>query len=112
MTTSISDSGPNELARPRTRFTLGMLAVIGSAAFVGVQLTIGLSLGSYWLGLEPLTFAEWFTDNFVFLVPSAFLTLGPAMAGVIGSLWLTRAAQSSAALEGNSASGRPCPNRR
>lgn len=77
--------------RPRTQFVLGLLAVVGASAYLGVLLVIGLSLGAYWRGLEPEAFAEWFTDNFIFLAPTAFLTLGPAFVGAIGSLWLARA---------------------
>ena len=84
-----------EPERSRTRFVLGLLAVVGASAYVGVLLTIGLSLGIYWRGLEPQAYAEWFTDNFILLLPSVMLMLGPALVGVIGSLWLARADRSA-----------------
>ncbi|MEX1333835.1 MAG: DUF1772 domain-containing protein [Candidatus Limnocylindrales bacterium] len=79
-----------EPERPRARFVLGLLAVVGASAYLGVLLVIGLSLGAYWRGLEPQAYAEWFTDNFIYLLPSVMLMLGPALIGVIGSLWLAR----------------------
>lgn len=57
-------------------------AVIGSAMFTGVMLTIGLSLGRYWWSLEADEFAIWFKDNFILLLPSVVVTLLPAFIGV------------------------------
>ena len=58
------------------------LAVVGSAMFTGVMLTIGLALGRYWLDLEPQEFAVWFEANFILLLPCVVLTLVPAFIGV------------------------------
>ena len=58
------------------------LAVVGSAMFTGVMLTIGLALGRYWLSLEPQEFAAWFDANFILLLPCVALTLIPAFIGV------------------------------
>lgn len=58
------------------------LAVIGSAMFTGVMLTIGLALGRYWLDLEPQEFAAWFEANFILLLPCVAVTLIPAFIGV------------------------------
>lgn len=58
------------------------LAVVGSAMFTGVMLTIGLALGRYWLGLEPQEFAAWFDANFILLLPCVAVTLVPAFIGV------------------------------
>ncbi len=58
------------------------LAVVGSAMFTGVMLTIGLALGRYWVGLEPQEFAGWFDANFILLLPCVALTLIPAFIGV------------------------------
>ncbi len=58
------------------------LAVLGSAMFAGVMLTIGLALGRYWLDLEPQEFAVWFEANFILLLPCVMLTLTPAFVGV------------------------------
>jgi hypothetical protein len=58
------------------------LAVVGSAMFTGVMLTIGLALGRYWLDLEPQEFAVSFEANFILLLPCVAITLTPAFVGV------------------------------
>ena len=58
------------------------LAVVGSAMFTGVMLTIGLALGRYWLDLAPQEFAEWFDANFILLLPCVVTTLVPTFIGV------------------------------
>ncbi len=58
------------------------LAVIGSAMFTGVMLTIGLALGRYWVDLAPQEFALWFKANFILLLPCVMVTLVPAFVGV------------------------------
>ncbi len=57
-------------------------AVVGSAMFTGVMLTIGLALGRYWWSLEPQEFAVWFEQHFILLLPCVALTLIPAFIGV------------------------------
>lgn len=69
------------------RFVFQNLAVVGSAMFTGVMLTIGLALGRYWLDLEPQEFAMWFEANFILLLPCVVITLVPAFVGVG---WLLR----------------------
>ncbi|MEQ8842054.1 MAG: DUF1772 domain-containing protein [Acidimicrobiales bacterium] len=64
------------------RFVHQSLAVVGSAMFTGVMLTIGLALGRYWLDLEPQEFAVWFEANFILLLPCVVVTLVPAFIGV------------------------------
>lgn len=64
------------------RFVYQILAVVGSAMFTGVMLTIGLALGRYWLSLEPQEFAIWFEANFILLLPCVVITLVPAFVGV------------------------------
>lgn len=70
------------------RFVYQILAVVGSAMFTGVMLTIGLALGRYWVGLEPQEFAVWFEANFLLLLPCVAITLIPAFIGVG---WLLKA---------------------
>jgi uncharacterized membrane protein (DUF485 family) len=62
------------------------VAVVGSAMFTGVMLTIGLALGRYWLDLAPQEFAAWFEANFILLLPCVVVTLVPAFIGVGWSL--------------------------
>lgn len=69
------------------RFVFQNLAVVGSAMFTGVMLTIGLALGRFWVDLEPQEFAVWFEANFILLLPCVTITLVPAFIGVG---WLLR----------------------
>jgi hypothetical protein len=62
------------------------VALIGSAAFVGVLLTIGFGLGAFFLLSEPQVFERWFADYFVFLLIPVFLTSLPAFVGTIAML--------------------------
>ena len=72
----------------RTLFTY--LAVLGSAAFAGTMLCIGLAFGSYWTSLEPQAFLDWFARNNGFIARSIPIVALPAAIGLLGSLWLTR----------------------
>jgi uncharacterized membrane protein (DUF485 family) len=74
------------------RSTYTQAAVVGSAMFTGVMLTIGLALGRYWWSLEPQEFARWFEQNFILLLPCVLVTLLPAFIGVgrlLGQDWNT-----------------------
>ena len=62
------------------------VAVLGSAAFVGVMLTIGIGLGSFFILSEPSVFERWFADYFVFLLPAVFVTSLPAFVGTIAMI--------------------------
>ncbi len=62
------------------------VAVLGSAAFVGVMLTIGFGLGAFFLLSEPSVFERWFTDYFVFLLVPVGATSLPAFVGMIAML--------------------------
>lgn len=59
------------------------MATVGSAAFAGVVLTIGLGLGSFFLLVEPSEFVAWFRNYFWFLLGPVFLTSIPAFIGSI-----------------------------
>ncbi|MEM1183657.1 MAG: hypothetical protein AAGI53_01510 [Planctomycetota bacterium] len=66
---------------PKQRFCdiVDGLAIIGSSAFAGSNLFIGLSVGLHWLRLDPLDFAFGFWDQFVMftltIMPLFTLTL-------------------------------------
>ncbi len=66
------------------------LAVIGSSAFVGVMLTIGLGLGGFFLQSEPAVFEAWFADYFWLLLGPVFLTSIPAFIGAIAMVRRTQ----------------------
>ena len=61
------------------RRLVNSIAIVASAAFAGGNLFIGLSMGAYWLGQDPLDFMHGFWTQFsVFLytiMPLFLLTL-------------------------------------
>lgn len=61
------------------RRRVNTLAVVASAAFAGGNLFIGLSLGAYWMSLDPLVFMHgfWaqFTTFLLTIMPLFMLTL-------------------------------------
>lgn len=59
------------------------MAAIGSAAFAGVMLTMGLGLGAFFLLAEPGVFEAWFADYFFLFLGPVFLTSIPAFIGSI-----------------------------
>lgn len=62
------------------------VAVLGSAAFVGVMLTIGFGLGAFFVLSEPSVFERWFADYFFCLLVPVFVTSIPAFVGTIAML--------------------------
>lgn len=62
------------------------MAAIGSSAFAGVLLTIGLGLGSFFLLVEPSDFVTWFWEYFWFFLGPVFLTSVPAFIGSIAMM--------------------------
>ncbi|WP_324698893.1 DUF1772 domain-containing protein [Novosphingobium sp. RL4] len=63
-----------------------ILAVTGSAMFAGVMLAIGVILGSYWKGLPPAIFLDWFAANNHLVARAIPLVLLPALVGIAGML--------------------------
>ena len=72
------------------RATFAYLAVLGSAAFTGTMLCIGLAFGGYWTSLPPEDFLAWFAVNSGFIARTIPIVAGPALVGLLGSLWLAR----------------------
>lgn len=62
------------------------MAIIGSAAFTGVMLTIGTGLVPFFFLAGPAAFERWFADYFVFLLTGVFLTSVPAFIGTISMI--------------------------
>lgn len=69
---------------------LAHLAVIGSAAFTGAMICIGLAFGGWWTSLPPADFLAWFGANSGFIARTIPVVTGPAALGLLGSLWLAR----------------------
>lgn len=70
------------------RRRVNALALIASAAFAGGNLFIGLSMGAYWLSLDPLVFMHGFWPqftNFLFTIMPLFLL---TLVGLVLSLRL------------------------
>ena len=74
------------------RLAVNVLAVCGSAALAGTMLTIGLSFGAYWKSLSPAAFLDWFAAHSLLIGRTIPLLAVPAVLGLLGSLWLDRAA--------------------
>ncbi len=72
------------------RATFAYLAVLGSAAFTGTMLCIGLAFGGYWTSLPPEDFLAWFAANSGFIARTIPIVAGPSLLGLLGSLWLAR----------------------
>ncbi|NIY95236.1 DUF1772 domain-containing protein [Salipiger sp. HF18] len=72
------------------RAVFAYLAVIGSAAFTGTMLCIGLAFGGYWTSLPAEEFLAWFAANSGLIARTIPVVAGPALLGLIGSLWLAR----------------------
>ena len=69
---------------------LAYLAVIGSAAFTGTMICIGLAFGGWWTSLPPADFLAWFAANSGFIARTIPVVAAPAALGLFGSLWLAR----------------------
>ncbi len=66
--------------------TANTLAVIGVAAFAGVMICIGVTLGGYWTSLQPEEFLAWFERNNRYVARSVPITVVPAAVGLAGSI--------------------------
>ncbi len=62
------------------------LAVTSVAAFAGVMICIGVTLGGYWQSLQPDEFLSWFKRNNSFVARSVPITVVPALVGLAGSV--------------------------
>ncbi|MEM6636717.1 MAG: hypothetical protein AAF667_12610 [Pseudomonadota bacterium] len=70
------------------RYRVNALAIIASSAFAGGNLFIGLSMGTYWLSLDPIDFMNGFGpqfQRFLFTIMPLFLL---TLLGIVLSLRL------------------------
>ena len=65
---------------------LQVAGVVGTAAYAGVMVAIGLGLGGYWATVPPGVWATQFEAVFPFLVPCIAVTLLPGLVGVASQL--------------------------
>lgn len=66
--------------------TLGIIAIIGSAAYLGNVINIGLTYAIAWQGLDPMVFMQGFEATFLLLLPTVTVTLLPGFIGIIDSI--------------------------
>jgi hypothetical protein len=64
---------------------LPYISIIGTAAFLGNMINIGLSYAIHWESLEPMAFMESFKVDFPLLLGPTSVTLMPAF---IATIWL------------------------
>ncbi|WP_341760392.1 DUF1772 domain-containing protein [Candidatus Endowatersipora endosymbiont of Watersipora subatra] len=69
------------------RLFFNIFAICGAAAFSGLMLCIGITLGNYWLSLTSQDFLDWFSKNHIFISKTIPLVVTPTIIGLFGSLW-------------------------
>lgn len=67
--------------------TLGMVAIIGTAAYLGNIINIGLTYAIAWQSMEPQAFMEGFEATFLLLLPTVVFTLLPGTLGIVFSIF-------------------------
>lgn len=71
---------------PDTRRRLDTLTVVATAAFAGAQLFIGLSMGAYWLSLDPAAFIVSFFGQWLRFLATIMPLLLLALFGLLRSM--------------------------
>ena len=69
---------------------LGIIAVIGTIAYLGNIINIGLTYAIAWQRLNPQVFMESFETTFALLLPTVVVTLLPGLIGLIASIFLNK----------------------
>ncbi len=67
--------------------TLAFIAIIGSTAYLGNILNIGLTYAVAWQALDPMAFMEGFGATFMLLLPTVAFTLLPGFIGITASIF-------------------------
>jgi len=70
--------------------TLGFIAIIGSVAYLGNIINIGLTYAIAWQRMEPMAFMQGFESTFLLLLPTVAVTLLPGLIGIIYSISLNK----------------------
>lgn len=66
--------------------TIGIIAIIGTVAYLGNIINIGLTDAIAWQRLDPMVFMQGFETSFLLLLPTVAVTLLPGLAGIIVSI--------------------------
>ncbi|MEL6850366.1 MAG: anthrone oxygenase family protein [Bacteroidota bacterium] len=67
--------------------TLGILAILGTAAYAGNVINIGLTYAIAWQRMDPMAFMQGFETTFLLLLPTVAFTLLPGLIGIIASIF-------------------------
>lgn len=70
--------------------TLGILAIIGTVAYLGNIINVGLTYAITWQRLNPMVFMQGFETTFLLLLPTVAVTLLPGLIGIIASISLNK----------------------
>ena len=62
---------------------IGLIAIIGSGAYLGNLINMGLAHAPYWQSLDPDSFMADFAVKFPLLLPTIPLTMIPSIIGVV-----------------------------
>ena len=70
--------------------TFGIIAIIGTVAYLGNIINIGLTYAVAWQRLDPLVFMQGFEATFLLLLPTVVVTLLPGLISIIASISLSK----------------------
>lgn len=70
--------------------TLGVIAIVGTVAYLGNIINIGLTYAIAWQRLDPMVFMQGFKTTFLLLLPTVAVTLLPGLIGIIASISLSK----------------------
>ena len=70
--------------------TMSIIAIIGTVAYLGNIVNIGLTYAIAWQRLDPMIFMQGFETTFLLLLPTVVVTLLPGLIGIIASISLSK----------------------
>lgn len=70
--------------------TVGIIAIIGTIAYLGNITNIGLTYAVAWQRMDPIVFMQGFETTFLLLLPTVAVTLLPGLIGIIYSIIQSR----------------------
>lgn len=65
---------------------VGIIAIIGTIAYLGNIINIGFTYAVAWQRMDPLVFMQRFETTFLLLLPTVAVTLLPGLLGIIYSI--------------------------
>ncbi|MEM8894074.1 MAG: anthrone oxygenase family protein [Bacteroidota bacterium] len=70
--------------------TFSIIAIIGTVAYLGNIINIGLTYAIAWQRLDPMVFMQGFETTFLLLLPTVVVTLLPGLIAIIASIALNQ----------------------